>query len=74
MHDLDVNGAWLCIKENVKAQMKEHIPLHKSRVVHEPPWMNKNLKKKSKKKKGHGIAGSDQRETDREEYRKKKKR
>ena len=74
MQDLGVNDAWLCIKENIKEQMKRHIPLHKSRVVHEPPWMTKNLKKKIEEKKGAWNRWKrSKREVDREDYRRKEK-
>ena len=74
MHDLEVNDVWLYIKDILNELIKKHIPVHKSRVIHEPPWMNKNLKKKIEEKKGAWNRWKKtKRETDRENYRRKEK-
>ena len=74
MQPMDVNDAWLFIKGNIEDQMKKHIPLKKCRVVHEPPWVNKEVKKKIEAKKAAWNKWKRSKSlTDKEEYKKKEK-
>ena len=74
MQPLDVNDAWLFIKGNMTELIQKHIPLKKSRVVHEPPWFNKDIKKRIEAKK---VAWNRWKKSghlaDREDYRRKEK-
>ena len=74
MQNMDTNESWVFIKNNITELIEKHIPVQKSRVKFEPPWMTKAVKKCIQEKKGAWLKWKKtKKEVDKEEYKRKEK-
>ena len=72
--EMDVNGMWGRIKSKMQSLMREYAPTKRPKKRKNPPWMNRDLRKKIEEKRRAWKRWKETgRETDREEYRRKEK-